>query len=335
MQARRTKVKIIYQGVDITVDLEPYLLDFSFADNEGKADDVQITLQDREGNWHDPWLPGYGDKITASIITTNWKKEGQTESLNCGTFYVDDVDFDGPPDTVKIKALSIPLPAGGKNTQRSRVWENTTLSAIAAEAAAGSGLGLFYDAPDYSYDRVDQIQQTDLSFTEMLAKKEGISVKVTDNQLILYDQLSYESKSSVRTLIKGESDILSYSFKKSIAEHQYKEVEVSYFDEEKKETIKYLYTVPGVEEGPQLKINERVKSLDEAERRAIKAARENNKHEQTGKITLVGDVGLVQGMTVDVNGFGAYDAKYFIETSNHNPTNGYTTEISLRKALEY
>lgn len=335
LNARRAKVKIEYQGVDITTSLEPYLKSFVYADNEGKSDDIQIALEDRKGKWHGPWLPEEGDKIVATIITENWKKEGASKALKCGTFYVDDVGFDGPPDTVTIKALSIPLKKGEKNTKRSRVWESTTLAAIASDIADAAGLTLLFDAPNTSYDRVDQVQQTDLAFLKKLAKKEGASIKITDEQLVVYDEVSYESKSSVREIIKGETDILRYSFKKTTAEHKYKEVEVSYFDESKKKTLSYVYTVPGVDEGPRLKVNERVKSLAEAERRAIKAAREKNKYEQTCEIILFGNTDLVQGMTVDVIGFGKYDGKYFIESSTHSIGNGYTTKLSLRKVLLY
>lgn len=333
--ARRAKVEILYKGIDISTSLEPYLLDFTYTDNEGKADDIQITLQDKLGRWHNPWLPGKGDKIIAKIITTNWKKEGQTQTLDCGTFYVDEVDFDGPPDTIKIKAISIPLSKGGKNSKRTRVWEKTTLLEIASNIAENSGLTLLYDAPNITYDRIDQIKKTDLAFIKESAKKEGINVKISNEQLVLYDEFSYEKKSSVRKITKGESDILSYSFKIATADNEYKAAQLTYFDQSKKKTIKYVYNVPGVEEGPTLKINERVTSIAEAERRAIKAIRNKNKYEKTGKLTLVGDVNLMQGLSVQVEKFGKYSDKYFIESSVHSVSNGYTTQINIRKALTY
>ncbi len=335
MNTRRAKVKITYAGVNITTSLEPYLVDFTYSDNQGKADEIQITLQDREGKWHGPWLPGKGDSIEASIEVENWKKEGHAESLNCGLFYVDEVDYSGPPDTIKIKALSIPLASGGKNEKRSRVWESVTLSAIASDIASGSGLSLLFDAHNPFYDRVDQIKKTDLSFAKELSKKEGITVKISNGQLILYDEQSYENKSSVRDIVKTESDIKGYSFKIATADSEYKECEVSYFDAATKKTLKYVYTVPGVEKGPRLKVNERVKSLDEAKRKAKKAVREKNKYEKTGKITLVGDVRLVQGLTVDVKGFKKYDDKYFIESTVHKVGGGYTVDLNIRKALSY
>lgn len=335
MLARRTRVKIVYQGIDITTSLEPYLTEFTYTDNEGRADDIQITLQDRDKKWQGPWLPGKGDTIKATIETYNKKREGDFNALNCGTFYVDEVDFSGPPDTIKIKALSIPLAAGGKNAKRSRVWQAVTFSSIASDIAEGSGLKLLFDAPNPYFDRVDQIQKTDLSFFSSLAKKEGISVKVNDEQLIVYDEQSYETKSSVRDIIRNTSDVISFSFKIATADNEYKDAEISYFDASKKKVLKYIYTVPGVEKGPRLKINERVKSLNEAIRRAKKAVRNKNKYNQTGRITVAGDTGLVQGLTIDAKNFGRYDAKYFVESSVHKVTGGYTTDITIRKVLGY
>lgn len=332
---RRAVAVIQYMGVDITQDIAPYLLSFTYNDNEGKSDEIQIKLEDRDRVWQDIWLPQKGDTIFASIRLENWREEGEVSQLNCGTFYVDDVGFEGPPDTVSIKALSIPFTKGGKDTEHTRAWENANLSSILGEVASSAGLTLLFDAPDFIYDRVDQLRETDLAFAKRLAKKEGLAIKVTDNQLVIYDELSYENKASVRTIKRGDADVKGYSFKESAAEEQYQKVEISYFDDTQKKTIKYVYDVPGVEEGPTLKINKRAKNLDEARRWARAEARNKNKGSKSGKITLMGDERLVQGVTVNTDNFGAFNSKYYIESSSHKVTGGYTTEINIREVLNY
>ena len=167
------------------------------------------------------------------------------------------------------------------------------------------------------------------------AKREGIAVKVTDEKLVLYDEQKNESKATVREFRRGESDILSYSFAFKTADKDYQKVEISYTDAAKKKTVKYTYEVPGVEEGPTLKLNQRAKSLAEAERLAQKAARAKNKSVRTGKIKLVGDVEAVQGLTVDVKGFLKFDGKYFIENATHAVGSGYVVDISIREVLNY
>lgn len=332
---RRAIVDITYMGTNITQDIAPYLKAFTFNDNEGKSDDIQIELEDRERKWQGPWLPKKGDKISASILLRNWYKEGEDVTLKCGTFYVDEVSFKGPPDTVNIKALSVPFTKGGKDTEKIRAWENTTLKNILSEVAASAGLSLVYDAPEFTYDRVEQDKKTDLAFAKNMAKREGLATKVTKEQLIIYDELTYERKGPVGTLTRGEDDIKGYDFKETAAEEQYAKVEISYFDGKTKKLIKYTYAVPGVKEGPTLKINKRAKNIDEAKRWAQKEARNKNKGSKSGKITLKGNEKMVQGVTVNVANFGAFDTKYFIETSSHKVTGGYTTDISLREVLNY
>ena len=66
--ARRAKVKLLYDGVDISADISPYLLSFSYVDNaHGKADDIQVTLQDRERRWREPWYPKKGSVLDITV----------------------------------------------------------------------------------------------------------------------------------------------------------------------------------------------------------------------------------------------------------------------------
>ena len=106
-QARRARVQISYNGKDITKDLAPYLKSFEYSDNaEDKSDEVQITLEDRDLLWCGDWFPEKGDTVEATIIVTDDSVETR---LPCGSFEVDEVESDGPPNTVKIKAVSVPL----------------------------------------------------------------------------------------------------------------------------------------------------------------------------------------------------------------------------------
>ena len=55
--ARRTVIEIAFDGVDITESIRPYLLSVTYTDNEeDEADDLQITLQDRDRIWMEQWL---------------------------------------------------------------------------------------------------------------------------------------------------------------------------------------------------------------------------------------------------------------------------------------
>ncbi|MER1986573.1 MAG: contractile injection system protein, VgrG/Pvc8 family [Solibacillus sp.] len=332
---RRAEVMIHYKGIDISKDLAPFLSSFTFRDAEGRSDDIAINLQDREGKWHGPWLPVKGDKIVAKIRTHNWWTEGVVAELHCGTFFVDDVSYDGPPDKVSVKALAIPIAKGGKNTKNSRTWENAGLVAIAGAIAEAAGLSLLYDGSNFIYDRVVQSKETDLAFIRRLAKKEGLGVKVTKEQLILFDEAKYEAKKPVLTFEKGDANIQSYSFNENANDKQYVKVVVSYLDSKTKRTLKYTYHVPEAHEGPTLKVNKRANTLDEAIRWARIEARDKNKGAKTGRLTITGHTGCVQGMTCNVKGFGAFNGKYIIDSTTHSVGNKYTVQLEIREVLKY
>lgn len=50
MNARRTAVCLTFAGVDISTDINKHLLSLTYTDNkEDKTDDLQLSLDDREG----------------------------------------------------------------------------------------------------------------------------------------------------------------------------------------------------------------------------------------------------------------------------------------------
>lgn len=55
--SRRARVQVEYDGVDITEALSNGLLSLTYTDSTDKADDIQITVEDRDGNWRGPWYP--------------------------------------------------------------------------------------------------------------------------------------------------------------------------------------------------------------------------------------------------------------------------------------
>ena len=55
--ARRVEIRLEFEGVDISADINKYLLSMTYTDNEeDKTDDLQLTLDDREGFWLGDWL---------------------------------------------------------------------------------------------------------------------------------------------------------------------------------------------------------------------------------------------------------------------------------------
>lgn len=348
MKGRRARLYIEYEGKDISADVSRFVLSFSYTDNaSGKADEVQLRLHDIYGLWSGDWYPYKGAKIKSSIIAESWDKDGHVESLPCGVFEIDEIQLSGPPDIVEIKAVSVPVSSSLRGEKKTRAWEDTTLSKIAGEIAAKSGLKLLVDTDeDPSYDRVDQCMQGDLEFLLKLCKESGLALKVTNGKIVIFDEAKYESKDSIRRIVKGQTDLLSYSFETS-SRDVYNSADVSYQDPETGEKIQASYAPPNAPKtGQKLKINQRSSfakmkkaskavKAELAKKKAKGALREKNKNEFRVKLKIVGDVRICAGAVIEIEGFGIFDGRYFIDTATHSIDNsGYTTELEIRKTLE-
>jgi phage protein D len=156
-----------------------------------------------------------GAILRVKIIVENWNAEGEYDELDCGSFEIDTVDFSGPPDMVSIKALSTPISTGMRREEKTRAWEDTTLQKIAQDFADAANLELMYEVEgEIELDRVDQIKKSDMAFLNELCKQYGISLKVTSEILVLFEESAYEAKEVIDTFDKSEigSRLIDYQF---------------------------------------------------------------------------------------------------------------------------
>jgi phage protein D len=338
--ARRTEIAVKIDGVDISADMNKYLLSMTYTDHEeDKTDDLQISLDDREGVWLQGWLTAEekGAQISAVIIQKNRDSDGKDGVLDCGVFEIDTLDGGGPPATASIKATSLPYSSTVRTELKTRAWENIKLSAIANEIAGKNGLTcMFLSSFDPLYTRREQMQISDIVFLQGLCKNAGISLKVSGNIIVLFDEADFESKPEIREIERGKADVISYRFGTSTNDTKYAKCHVSYTDPQKGETIEYTYTPRDADpEGQTLEINEKVNDREEARQLAMKRLRQKNKAEFSAEFTLVGDTSIVAGVTVKVIGYGMFDGKYIVETATHGVTaSGYTLQVKLRRVLE-
>lgn len=322
-----TGIDIFYEGVNITGDISDDLLSFTYTDNEGgKSDDISITLKNNHGKWSGAWLPIRGDKITATIVQ---KGRGSRKELVCGTFTVDEIESSGPPDIFAIKAISIPAESDIFRRKGSRAWEDVRLSEIAKDTASKGSLALqFFVVGDPLYDRRDQRNETDMAFLKRLCKEEGLQVKCTDGQLVIFSPEALGEDPPVMTIARGVDDIKGYSFKAQAADAYWK-CTMSYTSPKTGKLVKYTYAQPGMDAGKTKQLSGRAASLAEAERKTKAALFEANRNEVTGSLTVVGDTRLVAGATIMVDGFNRFDGKYYIKKAGHAVSNGYVTGLEL------
>ena len=344
MNARRAVVQLTFDGVDISADINKHLLSLTYTDNEeDKTDDLQLSIDDREGVWLGNWLntpdASKGAEISAVIIQKNWESDGKDRVLDCGVFQVDSVDGNGPPAKVTIKAGSIPYTSTIRTQKKTKAWEKIKLSGIANEIAAANGLKCLFESDfDPLYNRREQVRESDITFLQRLCKAAGISLKVTAKMIVLFDAAAYEQKAAVRTIKRGRDDYSKYTFGTSFHDTAYSSCRVKYTDPTSKTTYEATYKAPDAEKdgsGQVLEVNEKVSSNGEAMTLAKKRLREKNSQEFKASFNLAGDARLVAGVTVELEGFGAFDGKYIIETASHTiSSSGYKTNITLRRVLE-
>lgn len=278
-------------------------------------------------------------KISASIVRQNWDGDGKDTLLECGAFELDSIVENGPPSTVTIKANSLPFSSQIRQTKISKAWESYHLSGIAKEMAKQNGMTCLYSAAsDPYYARVEQYKVSDIDFLSKLCHDAGISLKATNNIVVLFDQAEYEKKSAVRTITKGDGTYTKYKLNTGTADTQYASCRVSYVNG-KGQCISAIATVADykadAKNNQQLEISAKVESVAEAKALAAKCLRLHNKYENTVTFTLPGNPSLVAGVTVMLKGWGLWNGKYIIKQAKHTVNgNGYTTQITLRKVLE-
>lgn len=214
-------------GKSVSESILPDLLSFTYDDKEtNEADEISITLKDPTGKWASKWKPDGGEVIRAYIAAGTTEKKGR--ELFCGKFFVDSLRTSGSPRVFEMRAVSIPMNTPIRRKMVTKAWEKKTLKGIAQEIAAAAKVKLLFDSQeDPSYDRQDQKAESNLKFLSRLCEDAGLSIKVTDSEIVIFDQASYEKKKPVKTLTLGVSDILSWDFESQQSE-TYKSCTISY-----------------------------------------------------------------------------------------------------------
>lgn len=342
--ARKCEVLVKYDDKDISADLQPYLKGVSYTDNlSGEADDLQLTLEDREGLWQSTWFPDRGATLDVSIKLINWQVIDE-QTVRLGLFEIDEITSQGVPSEVQIKAVSVPDDNSLRGKERTRSWEKAELKKIASDIATGAGLTLVYDVEGYNptIDRAEQTEQSDLSFLYKLCADHGLALKICNKQVVVFDEAKYETAEAVMVLLKPGvtttstltkvDKLKSYNLRSKIRDI-YKACHVKYQGGKKKAKIETTFTDPNKTAGKTLEVNEQVKSIAEAERLAKKKLREKNCEEFTGSFSFLGNPELLAAVNVQLEGYGAFDGKYIVTKATHDIGSGYTTNIDVRRCL--
>lgn len=348
---RRTQLAVSINNVDLSENINAHLLSATFTDVEdGASDDLELKLEDRDNAIVGTWLNteinkrGISTKVSKNatismkITQKNWDSDGKDIMLNCGTFELDEVSVSGPPQVVTMRGAACSFDSGIRKKKYTKSWKNTTLLNIAQTIAAACGYTVMY-LPQKTIKYTSKIQQntTYIVFLQNLCNTAGLSLKVTNGTLVIFDQQSKESAASVRTIKRGDGSYSSFSFQTSLSNTAYSACHVSYKTTAGKK-IEYTYTPPGSKYNKDTVLevsNEKVSTTAEAKQVAIAKLRAANKGEVSGSFTMPGDLTLCAGLTVSASGWGAYDGKYIIEQAKHtiSKSGGFKTALTLRQVI--
>lgn len=322
---------LIYQGTDISADLDPMTTSITYTDNHhGRIDEIEVTVQDKDGRWKGSWKPEPGDTMSLTIF------DGRGGVLPCGTFEMDEPDAEGDRggDRMTIRGLAAPI-TKPLRTQKTRAFEKQSLQAIVSKVAGENGLSVEGQIENLNFQRVTQRRERDLEFLTRLAEDTGHYFSVRGSRAIFTSIKSVDGRAAALIVDHAQlgAQLVSYRLKEQTAE-TYSNAKVTAAHEDDKQLIEAEEADSQVKTGDTLRIaGERVESHANAKAMARSRLHFKNRKRRSGSISLVGDVRALAGVVVGMAGFGRYSGNYLIDRSTHTMTRGgYTTDAELLDA---
>lgn len=323
----KASVKLIYQGKNISRDVSPLMLDFTYTDKtEGETDELSITFRNDDLRWLGSWRPTLGDTIEATIIDEN------NIQLPCGVFTVDNVTASGGTtsgDTFTINCMA----AGVKEdtrTKRTVAHESKTLKEIVNKIAAKHGYSVQGIFKDFKIKYIAQVRETDLAFLHRLAMEYGYAFSVRGNKLIFTALKDLHGNKEVLT-VEYKTDT-SYSVNEKLTK-VYSKAKLKHRNASSNQLIEKEVTATNNSKDTLL-LHRHVDDEQQAEIIADnKLYRHNLQQIEMGINDLPGNIYLVSGNNVTHKGWGTYDGKYCIKESTHHVSrdNSYTTTYTGNK----
>lgn len=332
--ARKAVPSLSFNGKNVSTKLADYLESVSCEDvASGSSDSIDITLQNIDMKWMNQWYPTKGDKISGSITFQDWNKDGEHLKLDCGTFILDEVKFSGGPLKVSLGGVAIPANESFKVRERTKTWKNVTIKNIANEIAKRYGLSLSYSGPTITIASIEQSDKTDSAFLYDLCKKYGLSMKVFNNKIVIYDQTQQEKKAAVTTITRESFIDDEWDYTDSI-EGTYTGARISYKSGEDNEEISVFLGLKAENAAGSrvLNITEVAEDYDTAYYMAAAQVNQSNEDATTISGKIWANPKICAGICVTISGMGKADGKYFVDKSTVEVSDSRTTQtVELHK----
>ena len=107
--ARKARVTLTKVSGKSTKDYSGYVKSFTYTDVYGDASDsFSAEFDDKALKYMGGWMPKKGNKFTASVLLSDWLKDGENKKIKFGKFILDDFSLSGRPLSCTISAVSMP-----------------------------------------------------------------------------------------------------------------------------------------------------------------------------------------------------------------------------------
>lgn len=315
---------VIYNSKDITKDISKYLMSLSYTDYEkDRSDELAIKLKDYDNLFVNSWRPAKGDKINVSISYDN-------KTLPCGTFTVDEVEFDlsssGSEFTIKALAASINQAVREKNSVS---YKNKSLLQIAQEIASKHGYTVSSTTAFNKLSYTAQVNESDLAFLARIAKTYGYIFKLTDTVITFIPDENTENADTAVTV--SMSDLTSLNLKDS-GVFKYKKCKASYLGANGK-TISYTAeNSDTTAKDETYKINLKFDTKAQAQKAAEAGLKRSYRTVEGSLNFKTGRCDIAAGLNITLAIGNSFDGVYHITKSTHNlSTDGFTTSAEVEQ----
>lgn len=321
--------KLIYRGVDISGDMDAMTTSINYTDHiHGEADEIDVTVHDKDGRWQGSWKPEHGDTMELTIF------DGIGGILPCGTFEIDEPNASGSRsgDLMTMRGLAAPV-TKPLRTKRTQAFEKQTLKSVITKVTGDLGLKLEGDIDDLFFERITQRIERDLEFLKRLAEETGHYFGIRGDKAVFTNFKSIDGQKAVFEISRHDGGLIDYDFKFE-STGTFSKGKASYLDQNTAKNTEHEETDSQVITGDTLRLSgQRLENSAHARARIKSALHYANRKGFTGSVSMVGTTRLIAGNTVELVGFGKYSGKRLIDSSSHSlDRSGYSSTGELVNA---
>lgn len=217
--------------------------------------------------------------------------------------------------TTQIGAISAPLSAKIKHT---RHWLKVRFFDIVNDVAVNNGLSVYYQGvTNYYYENVTQFKETDLAFLNRLCEREGYSLKIDNNRLVVYSNEIVEKVEPVKKI--GFNDVVDQKISFSQNPNRVTAVTVKHYSNQL-----IAHTAIRGTGGEEVVIREYVADIDEAKRFSENYLASLSQNDTTVDCFIPITDGIAAGNCVEFVDYAMFNGKYLIFECSHDPEKNQT-----------